>query len=394
MSTSRNSDGFGYIPAREQYVNFGKDEKRISGINGGTPALVEPEDTTNLVPNSSDVGSTEHIGNTRPWAESNDTAIDYVGFDPGIKTIISGANTSAPTKAWKVQSSDASAFIYADAGAFDGGLHHAYALVEDQGGSPSVAIEIYNKSTGVAKRARLDFDSPGSLTVEDGPIDRTAVYQFDQGNSTASNIYQIYINDNFGSSGDNREIRIYPNRDGTNGAARIHHVQVANQIAQNEPVVTGSSSHKREGETVTLYENGRPDYWGFRERTVVATLELRSTAGNQFDNYHILGNSNVDIIGAITNNELKVGDESNEYRSGSILNAFEKQKVAIAFSRNRIDITLNGENARSNLPHDESWFNQSNLEFGFENTSGAFAIYDFKVLPERLSIEQQEIITS
>ncbi|WVL99690.1 hypothetical protein [Salinibacter phage 4_17] len=305
-----------------KYVSRGSDVPRKS-FDGEEPGLlVEAAGRTNHVTDSSDLSA--------GWATfgtSNSAASNLIEGE-------SAQSVSAPTKSDRSNQG---------AGTFSSGTETVYVILEEEtAGQWALSVLDASASSDLCF-VQHDF-SDDSLFVARGSVDRKNLRVLSESGPNGGRVYQLVLSYSGQTSGNTREVRVFPDRTGSDNSTIFHHVQLEEAPNASSPIVTRGSPTTRSGDDYAIFEGGQPPWWNSNEGTII-TVNTRPTFNEKNP---ILFGFDGTTSGFVQNRgfEYRAFDGANTTAVSVADTPFQKSKVALSFDGTEFILSANGVSSK------------------------------------------------
>lgn len=324
-----------------KYVSRGSDVPRKS-FDGEEPGLlVEAAGRTNHVTDSSDLSA--------GWATfgtSNSAASNLIEGE-------SAQSVSAPTKSDRSNQG---------AGTFSSGTETVYVILEEEtAGQWALSVLDASASSDLCF-VQHDFRDD-SLFVARGSVDRKNLRVLSESGPNGGRVYQLVLSYSGQTSGNTREVRVYPDRTSSDNSTIFHHVQLEEAPNASSPIVTNGSATTRAGDDYAIFEGGQPSWWNPNGMTMqyhcVPQFYEQSETGS-----HIGWASDL----RIKNKDIKIFDDSiNGPSVNNVVDPYRLVKISVSVTPSKIMLSANGSS--DNSIHDGSLLKDTDIKFGPDHQS-------------------------
>jgi hypothetical protein len=370
VTFSRPTGGRTLDPASELYKFVSSGKRRIFGPQQGL--LVESGNRTNEAKYSSDISQ---------WGTSSGATIES---GTPLDSVIGGED------AYKITADTSSEYARArriDSGIYTSGEEVVYAILEKDT-ADRVAVGLANDTNSSSVIGTYEF-STDSIVSTDYIIDANTRKLTTSGPNGGTLVLIIlrYDATSVGGndvSGDNRRQQIFPDRNNNGNGVIAHHAQIETRKNASSPIVTGSSETNRQGDDVTIFSGGQPDWWNPNQGTFLMEASLRFFERGGATRL-LSGNSRAQRYFGVGSNPVGIfsADDDGNSVVFSPVDPFSKLRLGVSFDNDDIRLGVNGD-VRTAGGHDGSFMTPSELEIGINNRLLA-TVFQLRYIPEALS---------
>jgi len=374
MTHSRPSAARTLDPASGLYTSVPSGEKRIFGPQQGL--LVEAAARTNHVLQSADISSWNLTGGASGVTVSSATSL----IDNETAHEVTGGGASGD-------------FAFQDAGSFSGSTEITHIHV-GRGTSDLIALGVQNASTGNPV-AVVEYDWANDATaVVSGSVaaDYIRVLADNDGNGGEAIHFILRIGGGNGenTSGENRQIRVYPDRNGNGNGVFFHHAQIEEDLNASLPIVTGSSAVTRSGDDYSIPVG---DWFSRNAGTFIFHAEPRFF--DQYGGQHVIEGDGINertyIKFTIPTGVVSVEDGNTSLQQSG-LEHYSKNKIAASFDSDNRRLSVNGSSSEAG--HSGNLLSPgTDIEIGALNST-IFTIEKLIYIPRLLSESTLNTLTS
>jgi len=371
MTVSRPSAARTLDPVSGLYTSVPSNEKRVFGPQQNL--LVEGQARTNHLLQSADISSWNLTGGTNGVSVTSATSL----IDNETAHEVTGGGASDD-------------FAFQDAGTFSGNTEVAHIRVE-RGTADLIALGVQNASTGSVV-ALVEYDwANGATTVVSGSADgdhiRILTDDGGNGGEAVDFILRISGGNAENTSGESRQVRVYPDRNGNGNSVFSHHAQIEEALNTSPPIVTGSSEVTRSAD---VYQFPVGDWY-----TEAAAITLYLEFTHQFydaDFPRFLEAKSVSDF-LLFNNESRLRINNSIGSSQDVakqLTPYENTKFAISYTDSQFAASFNGKEQFTG-----GGWGLINETSGFDlSLEAPTVLKEMRFIPNFLSTNQREVLTS
>jgi hypothetical protein len=250
------------------------------------------------------------------------------------------------------------------AGTFTGNVETFSAIVERRS-SDAFRFDVKNSATGDKVAVEFDWtsDSPVSKLVGSPDV----FYSYLPVTPTGKELLRIVIRYDGGASlnvsGDNRAIIFAPDERDQSSSTAIHHVQLEEAPTSTSPILNSrGSTRTREGESVTIFDGGKPSWYNPDEGTFIVTFQAQMHAPTSGVDYALApSDGGTRFLGLGTQRNISCADSSGNLLQFNKWKPYQTQKWAISYNKGDIRAALDGV-AKNTGGHDGSFANLTDLK--------------------------------
>jgi hypothetical protein len=264
------------------------------------------------------------------------------------------------------------------------GNREVFSIILERGTADKVKLRPFGDSSDFAT-AKYDFTDD---TFEADNSLGASAYKLD----AVNDLYILRVPyDTSGRAGEQDRALVYIDPTGNLGYHDFHHAQIEENHGGTMPLVTDSTKKGRVDDKYTIFENGRPDWWNYRQMTYLLDVEFL----NGSPNGRILSDDAGDAR-IYWNGGLGVFDGNNfSSLSSDSLPSFERHKIAVSSTPSELRYAVNGgdgEGEVGTMGTNGNYLTPSNMRIG-QGTRGVYGVHKVAFLPTALSLNQCRIIT-